>query len=241
MSVRRLLRCVSALVVMMAGCGQGDPAGDPFVVRDSAGVRLVEIRRGVTDTLRLTLDPSWPAGEPAALGDLLDVDVRTDGDWAVRLRPLHAHGLRWMARRAGAPEPVSEDDRNALEDLLIRSAAIGAGGVVPTGEARARLLAQVSFPSVKPALSRLLIGADGAVWIREVAPIADMGREALRVGSAAGYGGPWWTVLAPDGSVRSHVRLPDGFQVTRHVDGWLYGIQADALGVEGPGRVASPW
>jgi hypothetical protein len=385
----RIVRIGAVLVLSVAGCGEGRQAAEPFVVRDSAGIRLIELLGPARDSSALELDPTWPATETSDLGGLLDVDVRPDGtivllerfgaevlvldgtghelvrfggpgdgpgefnpqglnvlittdssilvpdlfqqrisefsyagelmgtsrfpgeggyavdwrphpsgglvfrllertgdrlmlwrnehldtllvfpatssepnqilapvslwdirgdavvlatseNWLVRFSELDSDEPQWIARRPGGRTPLSDADRSLLEELLVNSAARQAGGAAPTGQARAQLLAQVSFPSTRPSLAGLRLG-DGVVWVREASRIEDLDQEALRVGSAAGYGGPWWTVLTREGFVKALVRLPDNFTVTRITEDWLHGIHADELGVERPARTAVPW
>jgi hypothetical protein len=374
----------------VTGCGEARQIPESFVVRDSAGIRLIEVSGPVPDSSVLELDPTWPATEISELGDLLDVAVRPDGtivllerfgaqvlvldengqelvrfgrpgdgpaefnpqglsvlvttdssilvpdlfqqriskfsyagelrgtsrfpgeggyainwrphpngglvfqllegtgdrlilwqneqletlfvfpantkdpnqllapvslwdirsdglvlatsdNWSVRFKELDSAEPRWIARRPEGKTPISDADRGHLEDLLVSSAAQQARSTPATGDARRQLLAQVSFPTTRPALAGLHLGASGDVWVRDPSQVENMDQEALRVGSANGYGGPWWTVLTDQGVVRSRVRLPNGFTVTRIAEGWLYGIHADELGVERPGRIATPW
>lgn len=64
-----------------------------------------------------------------------------------------------------------------------------------------------------------------------------MGREALRVGIALGFGGRVWEVLDPSGRLTDLVQLPGGFSPTRFVESCIYGTYEDELGLQAPARV----
>lgn len=97
----------------------------------------------------------------------------------------------------------------------------------------------MSYPELAPALAGILAAPSGDIWVRRVQPVRSMGREALRVGSAEGYGGRDWDILDRDGFLRARVRLPERFTPRRFLEGWIYGILADDLGIERPARVWS--
>lgn len=223
------------------------PAGGVVLrVLDPGGDRVLWMHQGVLDTLYAfaALDdtpnlllppvPLWDLGESTLV-------TATSAVWEVRSMDLRGGAVSWIARRATGRMMLTDADRSALEDVLIASVAKGAGTAEPTGQARAPVLAQVTFPEVRPALAGLHLAKNGDVWVRAATDVTAMGAAALRVGSAAGYGGSEWDVLTKTGLLRGRIRLPDGFTVTQFTDSWLYGISTDQMGVQRPARLALPW
>jgi hypothetical protein len=64
-----------------------------------------------------------------------------------------------------------------------------------------------------------------------------MGLEALRIGSAAGYGGDRWDILNADGLLKAQVRLPTDFSPRQFGGSWLYGVLEDQGGNDTVARV----
>lgn len=86
--MRRTIRMVSgpatpatALLWILAGCAEAPlPAAD-ILVRDSAGVRILEVPPGaeVPEPVVLAVDPGWTPGITLEMGELMDVDLLPDG------------------------------------------------------------------------------------------------------------------------------------------------------------------
>ena len=215
-------------------------------VLDRNGDRLLRMTGERIDTIH-----AFPplAGEPnmllsaVPLWDLAGerLITATSDVFAVQSSDLGGGQASWVARRETGSLTFTEADRTAVEAVLLASVAREAGGAAPSPAASAGVLAQVSFPETRPALAGLRLTANGDVWVREAVSVESMGREALRVGSAGGYGGAVWDVLTASGLLRERLRLPDGFTVTRVADRWVYGIAADEYGGQRPARVALPW
>jgi hypothetical protein len=180
---------------------------------------------------------------PAATIWDIEGEVMAYGDthrWEVRLEHSDLNELLWIARRLVAPPPFSGADREALEDLLVALMKRRAGGADPSDETRREFMARVSFPAVRPLLAELMLAPLGEVWVRTATEVSRMGLDALRLGRGAGYGGATWHVLAANGQLDATVRLPEGFRITQMSEDWLYGIMADDLGVQRPGRIPVP-
>jgi hypothetical protein len=225
--------------------------GLAFRVLDRNGDHVLHLAEGGVDTLHVfpaledesnRLLPAVPLWD--VRGDMVVTGTSATGE--IRVGELGSGALeggpaRWVTRLSGGAQPFTAADRAALEETLMASVAQQSGGAAPTGDAREAILAQVKFPEVRPVLADLRIAANEDVWARPALAPDAMGREALRVGSAAGYGGRDWLVLTSAGLPREWVRLPEGFRLTRLGDGWGYGIAADGLGVQVPARVRLPW
>lgn len=224
---------------------RGPDGGLAYRVLDPEGDRILVSADDRLDTLRV-----FPPVEgetnlllpPVPLWDLRDgrLVLGSSGAAGIELRETGSGDLLWRARRGGTLPPLTESDRAALEEILIASVTPDGGGATLDAASRAALLEQVDFPTVRPVLSAVFLTPDGEIWIRLAIGVEDMGREALRVGSAEGYGGPEWDVLGSDGVLRRRVRVPAGFNPRAFVGSWLYGIVEDATGVTRPARVAVP-
>jgi hypothetical protein len=186
------------------------------------------------DTPFNTLLAPTPIWDLTPRGDL--VVGRSDRP-AVELRGPGPDEVRWIARIPDAGGPLSEDARAYLEDLVVETQQELMGGARMGPEARAALLSQISFPARTPVFGQVRAAADGTVWLRRAREPRSMDREALRPGSAHGWGGALWEVLGEDGLLRERARLPDGFRPRRFRDSWIYGILIDDLGLQTVARV----
>lgn len=156
----------------------------------------------------------------------------------VELRRPDGSAPEWIVRWPDEARPVSSGDLSHLENLLVSSAeAQGMGSL--TADQRDRILGSVTFPESAPVFAGLLIDARGRIWIQRAAPITSMGPEALRVGSAAGFGSDEWLVLRDDGLLLERVTLPRGFSARRFEGACMYGVLEDELGVQSPARICS--
>ena len=178
----------------------------------------------------------------AAIWDVADgtLVTATSAIWEVTCTDLDTGRTRWIARRDMGPLRLTDADRAALEAILVASVTRDAGGTEPTSAARAALVAQMTFPQSRPVLADVRLAPSGDVWVRNATQVQEMGHEALRVGSASGYGGTDWDVLDRAGMLEHSIRMPKHFRVTQFTDGWAYGILTDSLGVQRPARVATP-
>ena len=120
---------------------------------------------------------------------------------------------------------------------LLLAACSDPGGERLGAEGRAALLQQVVLPGDRPLIAQIRAAVTGEIWVRPAGEIREMDREALRVGTAAGWGGTDWEVLDADGLLLERVRLPDKFTPTSFTEDGIYGILTDDLGVQSPGRV----
>jgi hypothetical protein len=208
-----------------------------------AGDLIARLDVGIHDTLHLL--PMPDRGPNLILGPALlwDLDpgghllvARTDRG-AVELRDTSDGSPLWIARGIGEERDVTERERSHLESILLSS---GRGDrwvdELPEAEQQA-LLASVEFARRVPVIAALHGAPDGRVWVQRARSIDEMGESILAVANTAGAGGLDWDILEADGAFHGSVRLPEGFQPTRFVPGWVYGITEDALGVQGVGRI----
>jgi len=143
--------------------------------------------------------------------------------------------LRWILRFEASPDPIGDEERRHIEDLLEESVARDGAAVPP--DARAALLAQAQLPDRAPVVSGLYLLGPDRIWLRMAQPIPEMDIEALRVGSADGFASPVCLVLDESGSPVEYVRLPAGFTPRAWYRGWIYGVAEDDFGVQRPARV----
>ncbi|MGH7574577.1 MAG: hypothetical protein ACREM1_05520 [Longimicrobiales bacterium] len=142
----------------------------------------------------------------------------------------------WVVRRGEEAAEVSSEDLRHLEDLILGSAAEKGIGELPPAQ-RQHILSSVRFPEHRPRFAAAFAAPDGRYWIQRSRPIVEMGREALRVGIALGFGGRVWEVLDPSGRLTDLVQLPGGFSPTRFAESCIYGTYEDELGLQAPARV----
>jgi hypothetical protein len=237
--------------------GAGLPGGEPMFAVDwrrhpdgGLAFRVLEpeqdlilrMRPEGVDTLKaLDMPPRAPNQllEPTVVWDM-----GQDGRlvWGRSDRPrietwrVGAFAPEWIGRRPGGSIPVTEEDERHLQELLLLSDEARGGGALSSRD-RDRILASVQMPTHRPVLAGVLVDGDGRTWVRQAREITGMGLEAMRVGHAAGFGGPEWEVLAPDGTLVEVVRFPDPFSPLHFGEACVYGIVEDDLGVERPGRV----
>ena len=114
---------------------------------------------------------------------------------------------------AYAPLIVSAEDRRNYHD---------ATDVVGADEARLTRIRDVRrsmpLPDAHPALRRLVVSADGSIWVQLNAPVME----------PAGL--VTWHVFSPDGSPMSTALLPSGFRLDRAMGDVLLGVREGGLG-----------
>jgi len=167
--------------------------------------------------------------------------VAESDTWAVDLFEIPSHRQVLGVRRDVDPPGFTTSDRTSLIGVLVASESREAGGRELSAAERDALLGMVAFPEVRPLLASLLLAPNGDIWVNSAKPVAEMGREALLVGSAKGYGGPDWDIFDNAGSLRTRVSLPDGFAPRDFMNNFLYGVVPDELGVPRVARVVIPW
>ncbi len=142
--------------------------------------------------------------------------------------------------------PVRFKASLAIWACLCGLTAVGCSGETPgpdaAGVVRDSAGIRIVDPSGSPAAPTRQLEVDqrGRTWVQSAAPITEMGPEALRVGSAAGFGGTEWRVLGRDGHLEEVVGLPRGFSPRRFRQDCMIGILEDDLGVQRPARVCVP-
>ncbi len=167
-------------------------------------------------------------GHPAAWHDL--VAIPPDGSFVIAVDRSAA---------AGGPEPVFRVHRIALSGDTVRSrefryepvpltaewkdtAVARMARVHAVGEGLAperlaeRIGPQVPWPAHHPAVSRVLAGADGTVWLE---------REPIPGDSVR------WDLLDPELEPLGHTYLPASVDVKRVSRGAVWGVEEDELGV----------
>lgn len=180
------------------------------------GPETVVLRRGITVSRRSVL---FGRDSHAAVGDDR-VYVGESGAFRITVlgpggRPLGS--IRW----SGELDPVDEgqlrrareearaEQRRTMEELADRLSRPLDGG-----EEQEELPAR----STVPAFDRLLVDADGSLWVREHLTPGDAPRT--------------WQVFGPDGRWLGDVTTPAGLEVRQIGPDWLLGVGTDELGTE---------
>lgn len=121
-------------------------------------------------------------------------------------------GVARIVRRSGAPEPVTERDREAyLEER--RGAAARSDRFRAAQE---RMLKSIPFPEQKGYFTGVRLDAEGNAWVqRHPAPGADAP----------------WDVFDPEGRLLGTVTTPPGLRVTQIGTDFIVGVWTDELDV----------
>lgn len=206
------------------------------------GAMILRWHHGAVDTLYVFKLPAQRANQllpPTPFWDVsaegLLVIGRSDQAQTELREPGNKQPV-WVVRRGDEAAEVSSEDLHHLEDLILGSAAEKGIGELPPAQ-RQEILSSVRFPEHRPRFAAAFAAPDGRYWIQRSRPIVEMGREALRVGIALGFGGRVWEVLDSGGHLTDVVQLPGGFSPTRFVESCIYGTYEDELGLQAPARV----
>jgi hypothetical protein len=222
---------------------RGHPEGGIiFRALHPEGDRILWSRGGGVETLHV-FDIPWPSGNqllpPTALWDVDregDLVLGRSDRGRVERRATDVGAPRWVTRWEDDGGELTTRDRTHLEDLLVLAAEEQGLGSIPVEE-RERILSSVTLPDSVPVVASVLADERGRTWVQGATSIPEMGLEAMRVGSSAGFGGSEWRVLGPDGTLEEVVSLPRGFTPRGFVGDCMFGILEDDLGVQRPARV----
>lgn len=203
-----------------------------------AGDPVAFIRGASMDTL-LTL----PAGEsfsmqggqaqlsffqPEPLWDAADDGSLAWGTHKIyRVRITDAQGVTTrIVEREMAAQPVTESLERGLRQALLRQMVQASGA---PAEAIAPMLEQATFAETLPLLVQVILDEEGYLWVQRVGEIDEqIDSEDFDLQD---LGSPIWDVFDPEGRYLGDLRVPDGFQPLRLIDGVLWGTQLDELDV----------
>lgn len=91
----------------------------------------------------------------------------------------------------------------------------------------------VEAPAALPAVTRVVAGPGGTLWVQHMGPVEAVHPMALNTPDPpVGYGGPVWDVVDPDGRWLGSLELPEGFRLMRIADGAVYGVARNDLDVD---------
>lgn len=185
----------------------------------------------VVETQNLLLQP-WALWDLTPDGRL--VSGRSD-EGLIVLRGNGGEPSYQVTRFSIDEDPIGAEEEAFLLDLAVESVRVNQPGC--TDETLAAVRAATTLPERAPSLAGIMVSPGGDIWVHRTKPVLSMGLEALRIGSASGYGGERWDVLNAEGLLRNQVRLPKGFSPRQFEGPWLYGIIQDQSGVDTPARV----
>lgn len=172
-------------------------------------------------------DPRVPVIVNApAWAELTDGRIAWTDLETARVRVHDAAGaLRQVVRHAGWTGRVpGEEDRRLLIDRL-REKIVGLGGSAATLDDM-----PLVWPETLPAVTGLVAGPGGQVWVQRMGEAAEVHPSALNTPDPPlGYGGGRWEVLDPGGHPLGVVDLPSGFRLHRVEDDAVLGVQRNAL------------
>jgi hypothetical protein len=120
--------------------------------------------------------------------------------------------LRSIIRRSTPSRPVTDQHIQTLETSILESAP------VRTHPDRRRMFLEWRYPDQMPAVDRLLMDAEGHLWVRAYDPAPKMRRE--------------WSVIDPGGRWLGQVTTPEAFEVMDIGTDYVAGVFVDDLGVE---------
>jgi hypothetical protein len=202
------------------------PAGP---ARDSVVVLLLDPAGGVSDTLGVfpgarvnvstmeMMGRSIPMPVPVpfspnttvAAADTV-IYIGTSDTYEIRVLSPDAR-LRRLIRYARAPRPVTDSDKAAfherIEDVRIT------GPVAAMMDQFRKAVAEVEFPETMPAYGRLMVDAEGNLWVADE-------RSAV------------WSVFDPAGRLLGSLTLPDRFQVRDIGSDYVLGEMTDEAETE---------
>lgn len=223
---------------------RGHPEGGIiFRALHPEGDRILWSQGGRVETLHI-FDIPRPSGNrllpPTAVWDVDrggDLVVGRSDRGRVERRARSEEAPRWVTRWEddGGGE-LTTRDRAHLEDLLVLAAEEQGLGSI-SAEERDRILSSVTLPDSVPVVASVLADERGRTWVQGTTPVSEMGLEAMRVGSSAGFGGNEWRVLSLDGTLEEVVSLPRGFTPRGFVGDCMFGILEDDLSIQRPARV----
>lgn len=185
----------------------------------------------VVEEHNLLLQP-WALWDFTPDGNL--VTGRSD-EGAIMLQGSGAQGPATVTRFSIGEEPIGAEEEAFLLDLAVESVRVNEPGC--TEETLAAVRAATTLPDRVPLLAGIMVSPDGDIWVHRVKPVLSMGLEALKIGSAAGYGGDRWDILNAEGLLKAQVRLPTDFSPRQFGGSWLYGVLEDHDGNDTVARV----
>ncbi len=198
-----------------------DPGGDHLI-------RWVDDQVDTLYSFSIVVDHPNLLLPPSALWDLTGdgrlVSGRSDQGMVI-LHEYRVDTPNWIARWPISGSVLGSEQEAHLLDLVVESVRVNQPGC--TEETLEAARAATAFAERTPVLAGILTSPDGEVWVRRAKAVLAMDLEALRVGSAAGFGGGRWDVLSEEGLLRAQVQLPTGFSPLRISGPWLYAVQAN--------------
>ncbi len=147
---------------------------------------------------------------------------------AEELRFVGPTGLERIARAEDwRLEPPSDAENTALIDLA-REKMRMLGGSPQAVDA-----VPVDRPRVLPAITSVLAGPDGTIWVQRRGEVGDVHPMAINSPDPpTGWGGSHWDVLDGEGRRVGIVETPPRFRASRIRGTHVYGVLRDRLGVE---------
>lgn len=185
----------------------------------------------IVETHNLILQP-WALWDFTPDGRL--VSGRSD-QGAITLGGTSAHPISRITRFLISEGSIGIEEEAFLLDLAVESVRVNQPGC--TEETLAAVRAATTLPERAPLLAGIMVSPGGDIWVHRAKPVLSMDLEALRIGSAAGYGGERWDILNSEGLLRARVRLPEGFSPRQFEGPWLYGVMEAHAGMDTAARV----
>ena len=161
---------------------------------------------------------------PTPLADVAGGQLYLAASDSLGVMVYDSHGQQVSRIANGAaPATVEAHDVAALQEQLVKSALVEAGGEIAESDVRtfyARLFAAMPMPDRKPIIDALVVGPAGEIWVRQYA--------ADRVETDAAT---WW-VFSRSGQRTALLTLPVSFKVTEIGADYVLGVRRDEMGVE---------
>jgi hypothetical protein len=162
-------------------------------------------------------------------------EVLSDGRIATGTNDEYSLALRngdqtTIVRRAVDRQPVSERQQTEMRNLF-RESFEQSGQQIPQ-EVMEQILSGIEFEDHWPALSALLGGPEGTLWVQRVDPDLNLDEITMEDLQSGRIGSPNWDVFDDEGAYLGVVAMPRGFVPQRFVGDALYGVHHDDLGIQ---------
>lgn len=203
--------------VIVAGASSEAPSYETLVV--TTGDRW--IRRGPL-AFPAAFTPSLHA---LVVGELIVVSWPETFDIAVMTR---AGRVVRRIRRALAPVAVEARHRSAFRERIRTGPMPGGDTPFQDAEVRRRIVDMMEYPAVLPAHYRLLVDAEGLLWIER----GDAPRDPLPQVADPYPDATTWDVFTVQGRWLATLSFPPRFDPLQIGDDYVVGVHHDELGVE---------
>lgn len=200
-----------------------------FLLHGVTGAFLGEVVR--RPMIVFSLDNEAPGVIPDYLGPVGSVTASREhvyfsfpDDWNIEVRKPDGT-LVGFIRRPFPTTTITPEYEQAARDIFRQQLGRNSHGM--SHQQMEWLIGRMRFAPEITAHTRMLIDAEGALWVNESDPQAILAREAPLTGA-----GDWWSVFSTEGEWLGRVRMPADFIVLSIMKDDVAGVARDDLDVE---------